>query len=62
MVKLGSLTESKKPIGCHNIEESELRPEYRTISCELRALTNMVREELGKRDRDGENIINIAFG
>ncbi|XP_028765075.1 uncharacterized protein LOC114723094 [Neltuma alba] len=52
----GSLTESKKPIGCQNIEESELRPEYRTISCELRALTKMVREELGKTDSE-----NIAF-
>lgn len=55
MVKLGSLTESKKPIGCHDIDESELRPEYRTISCELRALTNMVREGLGKMD--SENIV-----
>lgn len=55
MVKLGSLTESKKPIGCHDIDESELRPEYRTISCELRALNNMVREELGKMD--SENIV-----
>lgn len=52
----------RRGMGWEGVEECELRPEYRTISCELRALTNMVREELGKRDRDGENIINIAFG
>ncbi|KAF7829487.1 uncharacterized protein G2W53_011820 [Senna tora] len=44
----GSLTESKKPVCSQDIEESELRPEYRTISCELRNLSKMVWEELGK--------------
>lgn len=29
------------------MEESELRPEYRSISCELRALSKMVKDELG---------------
>lgn len=56
MVETGSLTESQKPILSQDVEESELRPEYRTISCELRALTKMVREELGKANSD-----NSAF-
>ncbi|XP_054797960.1 uncharacterized protein LOC129303006 [Prosopis cineraria] len=57
----GSLTESKNPTGCLNIEESELRPEYRTISCELRALMKMVREEFGKRDSENIESAN-SFG
>ncbi|XP_044474531.1 uncharacterized protein LOC123202628 isoform X2 [Mangifera indica] len=30
-----------------DIEESDLRPEYRTISCEFQALAKMVQDELG---------------
>ncbi|KAI4317029.1 hypothetical protein L6164_024941 [Bauhinia variegata] len=52
----GSLTKSHKPIRSRDIEESELRPEYQTISCELRALAKMVRDELGRGDLD-----NIGF-
>ncbi|GKU98141.1 hypothetical protein SLEP1_g11178 [Rubroshorea leprosula] len=43
----GSLTKSQKPIRSCNIEESEIRPEYQSISCELRALAKMVRDEFG---------------
>ncbi|XP_021285205.1 uncharacterized protein LOC110417272 [Herrania umbratica] len=43
----GSLTKSQKPIRTWAVEESEIRPEYRSISCELRALAKMVRDELG---------------
>ncbi|KAL3022522.1 hypothetical protein AAZX31_04G017100 [Glycine max] len=39
----GSLTKSQKPVLSPNI-----RPEYRTISCELWALTKMVRDEFSK--------------
>ncbi|XWS20853.1 hypothetical protein CRYUN_Cryun30bG0004500 [Craigia yunnanensis] len=43
----GSLTKSQKPIRTWAIEESEIRPEYRSITCELQALARMVRDELG---------------
>lgn len=34
------------------MEEPELRPEYRSISCELRALAKMVSNEFGNEDGD----------
>ncbi|KAK2392732.1 hypothetical protein QL285_066062 [Trifolium repens] len=41
----GSLTKSQKLV-----QSPELRPEYRTIACEFRALARMVNEEFGKPD------------
>ncbi|XP_057468967.1 uncharacterized protein LOC130758153 [Actinidia eriantha] len=43
----GSLTKTQLPNRTRDTEESELRPEYRTISCELRALAKMVEDEFG---------------
>ncbi|XP_038717679.1 uncharacterized protein LOC120010856 [Tripterygium wilfordii] len=43
----GSLTKSQKPSRVYHMEEPDLRPEYRTISCELRALAKKVQNELG---------------
>ncbi|KAJ7957964.1 FACT complex subunit like [Quillaja saponaria] len=48
----GSLTKTQKPRRPWDLEESELRPEYRTISCELRTLAKMVRNGLGNGDVD----------
>ncbi|XVE69616.1 hypothetical protein DITRI_Ditri10aG0004400 [Diplodiscus trichospermus] len=53
----GSLTKSQKPILSRAIEDSEIRPEYRSISCELRALARMVRDELGHGETE-----NSSFG
>lgn len=39
-----------------DLQESELRPEYRTISCELRALASMVRMELGCIESEGNGV------
>lgn len=47
MVVSGSLTESQKPNRKLDTEDSDLRPEYHSISCELRALAKMVRDEFG---------------
>ncbi|XP_027356998.1 uncharacterized protein LOC113866315 [Abrus precatorius] len=43
----GSLTKSQKPI-----RSPDMRPEYRTISWELRALAKMVRDEFGNADSE----------
>ncbi|KAJ6773425.1 hypothetical protein OIU79_016989 [Salix purpurea] len=43
----GSLTKSQKPNRKWDTEDSDLRPEYHSISCELRALAKMVRDEFG---------------
>ncbi|XP_022951112.1 uncharacterized protein LOC111454057 [Cucurbita moschata] len=43
----GSLTKSLKTNRPSDLQASELRPEYRTITCELQALASMVRMELG---------------
>lgn len=48
----GFLTKSQKPSRGLDVQESELRPEFRSISCELRALAKMVRDEFGKGDGD----------
>ncbi|WCJ44701.1 hypothetical protein M5689_025357 [Euphorbia peplus] len=55
----GSLTKSQKlnSIGNHT-EDSELRPEYRTISWELRALARMVSGDIGKEEVNGIGIEN----
>ena len=60
--KSGSLTKSHKPIRPLDIEKSELRPEYHTISCELKALTKMVWDELGKADTDNGVVANSCGG
>ncbi|GMN34782.1 hypothetical protein TIFTF001_004903 [Ficus carica] len=53
----GSLMKSLKPNLARDVEESELGPEYLTISCELRALAKKVQEELGNGEREeGLNI------
>ncbi|XP_011100556.1 uncharacterized protein LOC105178720 [Sesamum indicum] len=46
----GSLTKSQLPNRNWDVENSGLRPEYHTISCELRALAKMVQQELGNKD------------
>ncbi|KAL0313901.1 UNVERIFIED_CONTAM: hypothetical protein Sangu_2234500 [Sesamum angustifolium] len=45
-----SLTKSQLPNRNWDVENSGLRPEYHTISCELRALAKMVQQELGNKD------------
>ncbi|XP_042015885.1 uncharacterized protein LOC121763863 [Salvia splendens] len=45
----GSLTKSQIPNRSWDMEQSGLRPEYHTISCELRALAQMVHQELGTK-------------
>ncbi|CAN4123085.1 unnamed protein product [Withania somnifera] len=49
----GSLTKTQltKRVSS-SVEEWELRPEYRTISCELRALAKMVQKKFGHEDLD----------
>nr|GLL29163.1 uncharacterized protein LOC109165633 [Ipomoea trifida] len=46
----GSLTKSKLPNPRSDVEEWEMRLEYHTISCELRALAKMVQQEIGNGD------------
>ncbi|CAK9180343.1 unnamed protein product [Ilex paraguariensis] len=46
----GSLMKPQLPKRDQDIEEMELRPEYHTISCELRALAKMVQDEFGNDD------------
>ncbi|XP_022895159.1 uncharacterized protein LOC111409341 [Olea europaea var. sylvestris] len=46
----GSLTKSQLPKRSWDVEELEARPEYNTISCEVRALAKMVRQEFGTSD------------
>lgn len=43
---IGSSTKSGLPKQSSNLEEPDLRPEYQTISCELKALTKMVQNNL----------------
>lgn len=48
MNSTGSLTKSQMPpTRKWDVEEFGLRPEYHTISCELKALAKMVHQELG---------------
>jgi len=44
------LTKSQLPNPRSDVEEWEMRPEYHTISCELRALAKMVQQEIGNGD------------
>ncbi|KAJ4702272.1 FACT complex subunit like [Melia azedarach] len=51
----GSLTKSQKLIRSWDVEEpDDLRPEYHSISCELRALAKMVQDEFGEIDADNK--------
>ncbi|CAA3010175.1 Hypothetical predicted protein [Olea europaea subsp. europaea] len=49
----GSLPNSQLPKRNWDKIEPDLRPEYRTISCELRSLAKMVHQEFGTRDYVG---------
>ncbi|XP_047955994.1 uncharacterized protein LOC125201787 [Salvia hispanica] len=51
----GSLTKSQIPNRSWDMEQSGLRPEYHTISCELRALAQMVHQELGTKGSSSFN-------
>ncbi|KAL2505883.1 hypothetical protein Adt_21504 [Abeliophyllum distichum] len=53
----GSLAKSQLPKLSWDVEELELRPEYGTISCELRALAKMVRQEFGTSNEN----IDVEF-
>lgn len=44
------MTKSQLPKRSWDVEELEARPEYNTISCEVRALAKMVRQEFGTSD------------
>lgn len=44
------------------MEESDLRAEYRMISCELQALSKMVQDELGGGKMDNNNNIIAGLG
>ncbi|KAK8704570.1 hypothetical protein V6N13_048191 [Hibiscus sabdariffa] len=59
----GSLTKSQKPIRKGDMEESEIRPEYSSISCELQALARMVKDGIGNEGKENagsgeETILN----
>ncbi|XP_057728356.1 uncharacterized protein LOC130944186 [Arachis stenosperma] len=56
----GSLNKFQKSTRPLAIEESALRPEYQTISCEISALSKMVKEELGNAEK--ENFDSFAAG
>ncbi|KAG8377288.1 hypothetical protein BUALT_Bualt08G0013700 [Buddleja alternifolia] len=56
----GSLTKSQLPNRNWEVEKSELRPEYHTISCELRALAKIVNQEIG--GKDGNKFDEVAIG
>lgn len=59
----GSSTKSQLPKGACEIEESELgvRPEYRTISCELRALAKMVHQEFSSADWADAGLVGTSL-
>ncbi|KAL4308185.1 hypothetical protein GQ457_01G025520 [Hibiscus cannabinus] len=52
----GSLTKSQKPSRTWGVEESAIRPEYRSISCELRALARKVKDELGNEEKENAGL------
>ncbi|KAK2660880.1 hypothetical protein Ddye_007413 [Dipteronia dyeriana] len=52
----GSLTKSQKPIRSWDVEESDLRPEYRSISCELRALAKTFQDGFGDVDANNKSV------
>ncbi|KDP36798.1 hypothetical protein JCGZ_08089 [Jatropha curcas] len=54
----GSLTKSQKPNLTREMEESDLRSENHTMSCELRALARMVQDELGNASSTSVGLSN----
>ncbi|KAL7614305.1 hypothetical protein Lser_V15G04910 [Lactuca serriola] len=56
----GFSTKSRVPKQSIKTEESELRPEYHTISSELKALTKMVQENL-RGSTDTNQVSNAAY-
>ncbi|CAN0924244.1 hypothetical protein LINGRAHAP2_LOCUS34057 [Linum grandiflorum] len=55
----GSMMKSAKPSRPFGFSDAEeLRPEYRSMSCELRALAKMVRDELGNGSRNGSESLS----
>ncbi|CAK7356866.1 unnamed protein product [Dovyalis caffra] len=55
----GSLTKSQKTNRKWDMEESDLLPECQLISCELRALPRMVRNEIGNGSQLMVGLVNI---
>ncbi|OVA11988.1 hypothetical protein BVC80_8767g24 [Macleaya cordata] len=53
-----SLAKTQLPKRSLGLEESELRPEYRSISSELQALAKMVKDEFGNHDLGNANFGN----
>ncbi|KAK0576584.1 hypothetical protein LWI29_020123 [Acer saccharum] len=53
----GSLTKSQKPIRSWDVEESDLRPEYRSISCELRALAKTFQDGFGDVNANNKSVL-----
>lgn len=51
----GSLTKSMRPIRGCEYDEMEIRPEYLTISRELRALETREQDDLGEDEKDSVN-------
>ncbi|CAM8973136.1 unnamed protein product [Rhodiola kirilowii] len=47
----GSLTKSAAPLRRWDVEEMDLRPEFRSISCELRALARMATSNIESEDK-----------
>ncbi|KAJ8762354.1 hypothetical protein K2173_007512 [Erythroxylum novogranatense] len=52
----GSLAKSQKRNPTWDVEELELRPEYRSISCELRALAKLVNNEFGGKSTNNSGL------
>ncbi|KAE8719467.1 group 2 truncated hemoglobin YjbI-like [Hibiscus syriacus] len=48
----GTLKKSQNPIHARGVEETQIRPEYLSFSCELRALARKVKDELGNEENE----------
>ncbi|OMO97602.1 hypothetical protein CCACVL1_04511 [Corchorus capsularis] len=58
----GSLTKSQKPSRAWgSMEDSEIRPEYRSISCEFQALARMVKDELGNEEKENAGFCGTSL-
>ncbi|GMI91393.1 hypothetical protein like AT5G42330 [Hibiscus trionum] len=58
----GSLTKSQKPVRAWSNEGSEIRPEYLSISSELRALARMVKCEIGNGETEHAGLGETSVG
>ncbi|GMI82432.1 hypothetical protein like AT5G42330 [Hibiscus trionum] len=58
----GSLMKSQKPVRAWSSEESEIRPEYLSISSELRALAGMVKCEIGNGETENGGFGETSLG